>query len=632
MNQLRERFSDRALAAIAGLGAVLAIFVFLVIGAVTGPKAEDALADFLAAYEAGEYDAAAALTDGDAEAVAAALEANVTGLDGAALTAAVATVDDRGAEADATTKMSWDVPDIGAFSYENDKVTLIETDDRWLVHWSDRAVHPQLGAGERLGTVEQPPARAPILDRSQRELVALRPVFEVGVIPSEMTDIPAGVAEIAKLTEIDVADFQASVDAAKPDNFVPAITLRDDEFEPIEQEIRAIPGHEVGEREAPLAPTRDFARVLLGNVGPVTEEQLEKSEGALDADDIIGQSGLQAAFEKRLAGTPERSIVIRDAAAVPVKTLQRLRGRSGEALQTTLDLKAQLAAERALRTVGGGKGALVALEPSTGNLLAAANRPTEDGLNRALAGQYPPGSTFKVVSTAALLAGGLDPDKTVDCPATIKAGGREFRNFEGSAAGAVPFSTDFSQSCNTAFVSLAPDLAPGDLSETAEAHFGFGADYKLAVDAFSGSVPPGRDETEEAAAMIGQARILASPLVMAGVAGAVADGVWRAPRLVADDESVEGEPLPAEDTETLRTLMRSVITSGTGTTVASALGEPIGKSGTAEYGSGDPPPTHAWFIAAREDVAVAVIVEDGDSGGEVAAPIVADFLSRFAAP
>jgi cell division protein FtsI/penicillin-binding protein 2 len=246
-----------------------------------------------------------------------------------------------------------------------------------------------------------------------------------------------------------------------------------------------------------------------------------------------------------------------------------------------------------------------------------------------MAGQYPPGSTFKVITTTALLGTGLDPDETVDCPPAIEAGGREFVNFEGSAAGAVPFSTDFAQSCNTAFVSLADRLEPDSLRDTAETYFGFGTDYDLHTEAFSGDVPRSRDEAEEAAAMIGQARILASPLAMAGAAAAAQDGTWRQPRLIADDPTGEAEPLPAEDAETLRTLMRLVVTSGTGTALISVTGEPIGKSGTAEYGSGDPPPTHAWFIAAREDVAVAVIVEDAPSGGEIAAPIVADFLTRL---
>ena len=96
----------------------------------------------------------------------------------------------------------------------------------------------------------------------------------------------------------------------------------------------------------------------------------------------------------------------------------------------------------------------MAVQPSTGDVLAAANRPADD-FDRALQGRYPPGSTFKVVSTAALLRDGLDPGTVVDCPPTLAIEGKSFRNFEGGAAGAVPFSTDFAESCNTAFVSLA---------------------------------------------------------------------------------------------------------------------------------------------------------------------------------
>ena len=625
-----RKLDPRAQAALAALAAVLAVIGFLVISAITGAKAEDAVDEFLAAFEAGDYEVAAGLTDGEPADVAAALEANVEGLDGAELQTVTESVAEDGDEAEASVQMTWTVPDIGEFSYSNDRLRLNLDDDDWRLEWSSRVVHPELESDERLGTTEVPPPRAPILDRESRELVSVQPVVEVGVIPENLDDAEAAVASIAELTGADAETFGAAIEAAEPGNFVPAITLRQEEFDAIEQELSAIPGTEFGERELPLAPTRDFARVLLGSVGPVTEEQIEEAGGALDIDDQVGQGGLQAAFEEQLAGTPERSVVIRNEAGEPVDTLQTVEGEPGEPLATTLDLKVQSAAERALGAVGGdGKAGLVALEPSTGDILAVANRPSDDGFNRALAGQYPPGSTFKVITTTALLAAGLDPEETVDCPATIDAGGREFRNFEGSAAGAVPFSTDFAQSCNTAFVSLAERLEPDSLGDTAETFYGFKSGYELATEAFSGRVPRSRDGTEQAAAMIGQARILASPLTMAGVAATVQDGVWRQPRLLADDPSAEGEPLPATDAETLRTLMRSVVTSGTGTALLSVLGEPIGKSGTAEYGSGDPPPTHAWFIAAREDVAVAVIVEDGTSGGEVAAPIVADFLARL---
>jgi cell division protein FtsI/penicillin-binding protein 2 len=113
---------------------------------------------------------------------------------------------------------------------------------------------------------------------------------------------------------------------------------------------------------------------------------------------------------------------------------------------------------------------------------------------------------------------------------------------------------------------------------------------------------------------------------MAGVAATVADGTWREPRLVADAPRRAHRPLDESERDVLRTLMRSVVTEGTGTALASVPGEVHGKSGTAEYGSGDPPPTHAWFIAYRGDVAIAVLVEDGRSGGSVAAPVAARFF------
>ena len=142
-------------------------------------------------------------------------------------------------------------------------------------------------------------------------------------------------------------------------------------------------------------------------------------------------------------------------------------------------------------------------------------------------------------------------------------------------------------------------------------------------------MPVSKDETEQAAAMIGQARILASPLAMAGVMAAVVDGRWHSPRLLASDPVAEGQALSTPVVGELRSLMRDVVTEGTGTALAGSPGEPIGKSGTAEYGSGDQPPTHAWFIAGREDVAVAVLVEDKPSGGGHAAPTAARFLDAL---
>ncbi len=259
-------------------------------------------------------------------------------------------------------------------------------------------------------------------------------------------------------------------------------------------------------------------------------------------------------------------------------------------------------------------------------MLAVANRPADSSYDRALAGLYPPGSTFKVISTTALLRAGLDVDRTVGCPRTLAVEGKPFRNFEGNAAGAVPFRRDFAESCNTAFVSLAGELKPGALTEVAE-DFGLGRKLALGLPAADAKVPAPTSQVGQAAMMIGQDRIVTSPLAMAGVAATVAAGRWHAPRLLRDDPRAQGPELP--ERETLRTLMRSVVTSGTGTALRGVPGEVLGKSGTAEYGGGDPPPTHAWFIAARDDLALAVLVEDGRSGGSVAAPIAARFLSAL---
>ena len=403
------------------------------------------------------------------------------------------------------------------------------------------------------------------------------------------------------------------------------ITLREAAFEEIEERLREIPGVSLAPSEAPLAPSRDFGRAVLGAVGPVTAEQLEKRPD-LGPGDAIGQYGLQAAFERRLAGRAGGRIVIRRSeSGTERRTLLERRARDGRPLRTTLDLDVQAAAEAALGNTER-NAALVAVQPSTGDVLAVANRPAGSSLNRAFTGLYPPGSTFKVVSTAALLRAGLDPGETVACPRTTVVDGRSFRNFEGGAAGDVPFRTDFAESCNTAFVSLADRLRPDALTRAGR-EFGLGERLALGLPAAEARVPPAEGATGRAAMMIGQDRIVASPLAMAGVAATVADGRWRAPRLVRSDRRREGPQLA--EAGTLRELMRAVVERGTGTALAGVPGAPAGKSGTAEYGGGDPPPTHAWFIAYRGDVAAAVLVEGGRAGGEVAAPIAARFLTRL---
>jgi cell division protein FtsI/penicillin-binding protein 2 len=518
--------------------------------------------------------------------------------------------------ADADVRVTWNVRGIGPWSYDA-TIALARDDDKWRIAWSPADIHPSLRGAGRLGTVRQSPDRAPILDRDGRPLVMARQVVRVGIDRAKASDVDATATQLAEVLKIDGDKLAAAARRAGPKQFVEALTLRTADYQPLADRLQAIQGVQTVDGTAQLAPTRSFARALLGAVAPATAEQVQKANGAIAAGDDVGQWGLEARFQSRLAGTATRRIVIRGADGEPTTTLLRRAGRKGQSLRTTIDRDVQQAAETALGPRRD-KAAVVALQASTGDILAVANRPTDQTFDRAIDGRYPPGSTFKVVSTAALLRDGLKTSEIVECPKTITIGGKQFKNFEGEAAGAVPFSTDFAQSCNTAFVSLAKRLPADTLTRTAR-DFGLGRTR-------ASQVPPGTDSVERAAAMIGQARIVASPLAMAGVAATVADGRWHVPRLISTDPHSSGPPIATDELTTLRTLMRGVVTSGTGTALAVVPGEVAGKTGTAEFGGGDPPPTHAWFIAYRSDVAVAVLVEKGSSGGAVAAPIAQRFF------
>ena len=312
----------------------------------------------------------------------------------------------------------------------------------------------------------------------------------------------------------------------------------------------------------------------------------------------------------------------------------------------------QRAAEHALDGVTQ-PAALVALQASTGDVKAIVSRPVNIAFDRALEGRYPPGSTFKVVTTVALLASGVTPDQAVPCPPDAVVGGKRFTNFEGEAAPSIPFRRAFAISCNTAFVGLASHLSNAQLGAAA-AEFGFGTPLSPGLPAVSARFPTPVDAAEHAAASIGQGRVTSSPLAMATVAAAADSGTWHAPHLLANPAGAATAgaagggpsttaagaepatttagaappPLDPAVVQTLRQLMGEVVASGTGTPAQVPGGPPVaGKTGTAEFGPGNPPATHAWFIGFRGDLAFAVLVEGGGVGGRVAAPVAARFLA-----
>lgn len=295
--------------------------------------------------------------------------------------------------------------------------------------------------------------------------------------------------------------------------------------------------------------------------------------------------------------------------------------------RTTLSRSVQAAAARALDA--GSDAAIVAIQPSSGDILAVADR-LKSGFS-ALKDVFPPGSTFKVITAAALLESGLGPGDQVACPGTYTIPGhRTIRNDGEVARGAVSFTDAFAYSCNTTFVeqSLAR-LDVADLPETAS-RWGFGRALPTGAGGFCGSIQEADGPDQRAADAIGQGSVTASPLCMATVAAAVQSGTWRAPRLVPAKEAtrIDGPaPDPVELDQGvvagLRAMMRAVVDHGTAGG-AELPGDLSGKTGTAEVVDGAP---HAWFIGYRGDLAFSVFVRHGGSGRSAAVPIAARFLN-----
>jgi cell division protein FtsI/penicillin-binding protein 2 len=376
------------------------------------------------------------------------------------------------------------------------------------------------------------------------------------------------------------------------------------------------------------AVTAQLAAHLVGTVGPITAEQLAALGPPYDASSQVGQTGLELAYERRLAGTPTTKIQVLSPSGAPLRTLARYRGTAAEPVHTSLDPSVQRAAESALAGVHVNV-AMVAIRASTGQLLAVVSNPLGSSFNTALAGAYPPGSTFKVLTSAALIgSAGLTASSPATCTPTITVDGEPFHNAEGDR----PVQTldqAFTESCNTTFIRLAlADLHPSDFAAVAR-QFGLDRTPRLGVPAFAARVPTPASRTELAATAIGQASVAFSPLGMGSVAASVDSGRVLAPSLVAGTEArVAPTPLPAGVLAGLQSMMGHVVQSGT----AAGTGLPTGsfaKTGTAQYGSAGQLKLDGWLMGYRGDIAFAVVAQDtgGVDGGPFDGPMIARFLN-----
>ena len=507
----------------------------------------------------------------------------------------------------------------------------VRRDGRWLAAWTTSVLHPDSQPGDRFERERTRPPRGMILGAGDQPLTVLGKVVVVGVEPRRIKDQVALGAALQQHAGVDPARLDAALKApgVKPDHLVPLTEVREERYQQINPALRPVPGVVFQRKDARITLAEGFAASTLGRTAEITAEELEKLGPAYQRNDVVGRTGLEQAFERELAGTPSGEIrVVRTSGEKVV--LHRVTGQAPAPLRTTLRPDVQRAADAALAAVTV-PAALVAVDVGTGAVLASTSRPVDDGVNRGLAGRYPPGSTFKIVTTDALVAAG-GAEQRMACPAEVTVGGKRFRNFEGEALGAVTLRDAFVHSCNTAFTAAAARL-PGDALVAAAARFGFGAEYSAGLGPKApASFPVPADEAERAAAAIGQGRVLATPAHMASVAAAATSGTWHAPHLLPPSPGSAPPPSAAPTPAAvgpLKSFMAGVVTEGTARPAAGVPGL-VGKTGTAEFGTGSPLPTHAWFVGVRNGIAFAVLLEGGGVGGRDAAPVGAAFAAAVA--
>lgn len=392
-------------------------------------------------------------------------------------------------------------------------------------------------------------------------------------------------------------------------------------------------------RRHPLGPA---AIDVTGEVGPAPEDEQE----ALAARGVppgapVGVSGLEKAFDARLTGKPGGTLLAVPADGGEPRVLARSRPAPGAPVHTTVDPDLQQAAVEAL---AGRAGGIAVLDARSGEVRALAGQ--------AFSAPQPPGSTFKLVTTAAALEKGIvDLDDRFEVTEGVHVGGRFIHNANGELCGG-SFREAFAHSCNAVFAPLGPQVGNDDLVRTTEL-FGFNSPPTLYAERYQRpmelpeSTIPRRigAEIDLAVSAIGQGEVMATPLEMASVAQTIAAGGVRRPTALVRDRALRPRArpvrvMPKGVARLLTELMVGVVTEGTGYAAAIPEAQVAGKTGTAELGpkpgeEGSDNPVQikdAWFAAfapARKPrLAIAVLLIEAEaSGGEVAAPAAGSVLA-----
>ncbi|MEE8483069.1 MAG: penicillin-binding protein 2 [Nitrospinota bacterium] len=547
-----------------------------------------------------------------------------------------------------------------------------------------------LAENNRLRRVVLPDYRGNFFDRNGIELVSSRPSFNVALIREDIPDLDVLLAELGELIDLDKAAVKKKMLSMAPFSaYVAAYDITRDQAARIEERRYELPGVSLEIRPTRYYRYGPLAAHLLGYLSEITKSQLEFDiYKDYRQGDILGRYGVEKSFETALRGKKGRKIVEVDAAGRELRVVRSLPSGAGHDINLSIEYYTQLAAELALE---GKRGAIVAIKPKTGEILAMANSPSFNpnkfarGVdfaywselindeyhplnNRAIQGQYPPGSTYKIVVAAAGLESGvIDEETRFFCPGYYKMGRKVYRCWKKGGHGKIGLVRAIAESCDVFFYNVGLKVGVNKIAEMA-ARFGLNVKSGIKLDHEKRGLVPttswkekNRHEPwiagETLSISIGQGFNLTTPLQMARVIAAVAnDGKMPLPRLIRLPEDVDTglESLGGIDVKlspkTLALIRRGlfeVVNSkgGTGWRARIKGVSMAGKTGTSQVvrlredddRKGDEIPEkfrdHAWFVAYAPfddpQIAVAVVVEHGGSGGLVAAPMAKQVIKTY---
>ena len=530
----------------------------------------------------------------------------------------------------------------------------------------------QLAENNRIRLIPKQPVRGNIFDRKGRVLATSRLSHAVYIWPiaRKKADWPTTLKLVSKILNIPEAEIQKRLEKAgynSPSLLRIARGISPAQITALEEYSDQLEGVEVDIEAVRDYPNGDMAAHVLGYTGELSDEELakRKPEG-YRMGDIVGQMGVEQAFEDRLRGEWGGQQVEVDGKGRVLRVLGQKQAKAGKDVRLTLDLDVQKAAEKAL---GDRKGAIVAINPKNGAVLAMVSRPTFDPnifstritpdiwkrlqgkgnpfVNRALRG-FPPASTFKVVTaTAGLESGKYSPDTVLQTYAALQVGGTAFGEWNRAGFGPLGFAGAMAISSNTFFGQVGRGVGGPTLIDWAR-KYGFGktTGIELSEEA-SGLVA---DESwkqkvynwewtvgDTVNMSIGQGFTQATPLQVAVMFAVPANSGYRVkPHLLKDDEDSrswrKSLDLKPSTVKVLRQGLRQVVSAGTGKALnVPELPPSSGKSGTAEAPPGKP---HAWFGAYApadkpEIVVVAFAEHSGGGGGSVAGPMVRQVLEAY---